>query len=153
LPFSSTENKKFKKMMTYVRPEIKVPGRKKVTEELVPGLAAKVENFMRRELVGVTNVHFAFDNWSSRGHENFLVLCGHFITKDWVLVERVLDFVKYTAGHDADSIRMVVLGLVYNTMEKFGAENLSASDLEAGDHVPSDVEDDEEDVEAETDEV
>ena len=46
LPFSATDNKKLRKLMHYMRPEFKVPGRTTVSTQLIPELAAKVEQFV-----------------------------------------------------------------------------------------------------------
>lgn len=129
LPLGSTDNKKFKKFVHYMRPEMAIPGRYKVTKELVPKLAAKVQRFLDNELQSVQYAHFTFDNWSSRGHENYIALCGHFITRDWILAERIFDFVKYQAGHDHQSIREVVLGLTKQTVQKFGSKNITCLEV------------------------
>lgn len=100
LPLGITDSKKFKKFVHYMRPEMVIPGRYKITKELVPQLAAKVQRFVDKELREVQYAHFTFDNWSSRAHENYIAVCGHFITQDWVLVERIFEFAKYKAGHD-----------------------------------------------------
>jgi hypothetical protein len=76
-------------------------------------------------MAGVTHAHFSFDNWTSRGHENYLVLCAHFVTKEWKLVDRVLNFVKYSARHDFMSIRETVMNLTSQALKRFGSDNVT----------------------------
>lgn len=82
-----------------------VPKRKKLAEHIVPRYAAKVEHKLGEELAKIGAVHFTWDNWTSMGHENYIVLTGHFITQKWKMVERVLEFKHYKEGHDQHSLR------------------------------------------------
>lgn len=67
--------------------------------------------------------------WLSMAHENYIALCGHFVTQDWILVKQIFEFAKYKAGHNHQSIRQVALDLTKKTMDKFGSNNITCLEL------------------------
>ena len=58
-----------------------------------------------QELQGGTSVNFTFDNWTSVANQNYIVITGHYITKEFKMVDRCLVLEHYEVGHSAFAIK------------------------------------------------
>jgi hypothetical protein len=58
-----------------------------------------------QELQGGTNVNFTFDNWTSVANRNYIAITGHYITKEFKMVDRCLVLEHYEVGHSAFAIK------------------------------------------------
>lgn len=115
-------------MVHYFRKEYAIPKRNKIHDKLVPDLAERVEDFVSKEIRGVKGMHFSFDNWTSRGKENYMVMTGHFITNNWKLAERILHLEKYRGTHTAQDYKEKVLQVTQKVKQRTGVMQATTVD-------------------------
>uniref|UniRef100_A0A671L3S2 BED-type domain-containing protein n=1 Tax=Sinocyclocheilus anshuiensis TaxID=1608454 RepID=A0A671L3S2_9TELE len=110
LPLSFVEGEGFRKLMDFVEPEYRVPGRKMITSrlELVPqNMLANMKKTMEKtDYVAITT-----DCWTSLKTEAYMTIMCHFIIegelKSSVLQTRTLDE-RHTAENLAEHLRTAI---------------------------------------------
>lgn len=60
---------------------------------------------MLQELKGRTSANFTFDSWTYTANRNYIAIIGHYITKEFRLVDRCLVLEHYEVGHSAIVIK------------------------------------------------
>ena len=101
LPLSITESKLFRAFATALRNTFQPLSRKQLGEKV----HVTINNKVKEELQGAFSVNLAFDNWTSIANRNYIAITGHYITKDFKMVDRCLVLEHYEVGHSADAIR------------------------------------------------
>ena len=104
LPLNMTTTPAFKDWSAYLNPKFKAPTPKTLTHTLIPAKVKYVRERIESELKDVTQINMTTDNWTSLNNRNFLAITGHWISKEWNLVERVLVITEYTETHHAEKI-------------------------------------------------
>lgn len=68
-------------------------------------------------------INLSFDNWTSIANSNFIAVCGHFVNKNFQLVDRCLVLEQYTATHSAEDMKKVIKGII----QKYGLQGGSGT--------------------------
>ena len=82
LPFGIVESESFRDMIKSHNPSAKVMSNIKVKETII-----NLENKMRNTAIETMKGHsvcFTLDHWTSKAHQNYTGMTGHFIDDDWM---------------------------------------------------------------------
>jgi len=93
--------------VSYLRPGYKPPGRKMLTEKILPEVKASVEKVMRGKLDSIDYVSVSLDGWTSTAWRNYIAILCHGITSSWTLETFLLNVVSVTESETADYVAEV----------------------------------------------
>lgn len=122
LPLSLSESEWFRDFAVGLRSSYQPLSRKQLGEK-VKAMAKKIDNKVKEELEAAYSVNLSFDNWTSLANRNYIAITGHYITRDFQMVDRCLVLEHYDTGHSAIAIRDKVRSL----LEKYGLAHCSAT--------------------------
>ena len=103
-PFSLVENKGFRRFVHHLDPRYELPGRKKLTEDLIPRLYSEAVESMKRELEKVDYVAITTDEWTSRCTKGYMAITVHFIDVNFQLQSGVLETRRITSSTTAENL-------------------------------------------------
>lgn len=81
LAFQSVESQYFIEFIKKLNPDYILPSRTTVSEKLVPMLAGKVEDAIKKELTDVSHVTVTTDTWTSASTDCYEAVTCHFINR------------------------------------------------------------------------
>jgi hypothetical protein len=67
----------FRSLLSYIRPGIKIPDRKRLSTVLLPLLREKVEGKVRDRLANITHYSLTTDTWKSIGNGSYMAVTLH----------------------------------------------------------------------------
>jgi hypothetical protein len=70
------------------------------------------------DLGRTTKISIALDAWSANNHLSFLAIKGYYISNNWKLQDRLLDFIPVRGRHTGTSMAVEVLQVLTNTNTK-----------------------------------
>lgn len=109
-PISIMENKGFKRLLHLLKPKYKLPGRKYMSEVVIPTIYEKVKNLIKTEISKAKAVSITSDMWTCLNNMlSFLSFTAHWLDENFVLQHRVLQMKHFTGSHSGDNIRNVPL--------------------------------------------
>ena len=89
---------------SYLRPGYKPPGRKTLTNNILPHLVAIMEKVIRSKLDSIDYVSVSLDGWTSVAARNYIAILCHGITDSWVLETFLLKVVSVKESETADYV-------------------------------------------------
>lgn len=104
LSLRTVESKRFRALAKLLNPKYRPLSRNQVTDKVLE-FAKEVEDKVAAELKNAFSVNFAFDNWTSLANCNFIAISGHYITKEFKMVDRCLVLEPYEVGHSAEEMQ------------------------------------------------
>lgn len=108
-PISILENDGFNRLLHLLKPKYKLPGRKYMSEVVIPGIYERVKISIKDEISKATAVSITSDMWTCLNNMvSFLSFTAHWLNEDFVLQHRVLQMKHFTGSHSGDHIRSVL---------------------------------------------
>jgi len=112
LSLSIVDHPDLRALFAYALPKYAVPGRKKLTGELMPRLREQLEEAMLTKVNSIRALSLSVDSWTSMANEIFLAVTCHGITSNWILESFLLEAVPVyedeTGAHIAETIQEVL---------------------------------------------
>jgi len=112
LSLSIVDHQDFCALLTYVVPNYDIPGRKKLTRDLMPRLREELEAVMLTKMRSIRAFSLSVDSWTSMANEIFLALTCHGITSEWKLASFLLEAVPVyedeTGAHIAETVQEIL---------------------------------------------
>ena len=106
-PFSTVENVQFCQTLPMLRPDVQIPGRKRVKaflEEHYSQIAVK--SF--QDLGANIKVFFALDCWTSTNHVSFMAITVYYISENWHFYKALIAFEHVLESHTGHNIAILV---------------------------------------------
>ncbi|CAK1584862.1 unnamed protein product [Parnassius mnemosyne] len=109
-PISILENKGFNRLLHLLKPKYKLPGRKYMSEVVIPAIYERVKKLIKDEISKAKAVRLlTSDIWTCLNNMlNFLSFTAHWLDKDFVLQHRTLQMKHFTESHSGYHIRSVL---------------------------------------------
>ncbi|CAB5217264.1 unnamed protein product, partial [Rhizophagus irregularis] len=103
-PFTTLENKYFRQMIKVLNSDALVLSADTIKNDILESF--NVEQKKMKELFqGVPGrISFALDSWTSMNGYAFLAITTHWITKDWRLQDKLLDFIDLSGPHSGENL-------------------------------------------------
>jgi len=118
-PFTVVEETNFISFIHSLNPNIKVPTADTIKNKIISFYETDKEKIktILQDVPG--KISFTTDCWTSPSFKSFLSLTAHFIDKEWVLQNIIIDFIQMLGSHAGSDIKdAFILGL-----ENFSIEN------------------------------
>ncbi|KAH9631329.1 hypothetical protein HF086_007664 [Spodoptera exigua] len=108
-PISILENKCFDKLLHSLKPKYKLPGRKYMSEVVIPAIYESVKKIIKDEISKANAVSITSDMWTCLNNMlSFLSFNAHWLSEDFVLQHRVLQMKNFVGSHSGDHIRSLL---------------------------------------------
>ncbi|XP_062403782.1 E3 SUMO-protein ligase ZBED1-like [Sardina pilchardus] len=102
-PFSVVEDRGFKAFTKALNPSYSLPGRKTLSQVLVPQLYQRCHDHVRERVGHAAAVSLTTDCWTSRSTQSFMSVTCHFL-EDFTMVSCLLDCFQFSERHTADNL-------------------------------------------------
>ncbi|KAH1110998.1 hypothetical protein GYH30_009682 [Glycine max] len=118
LPFSFVEHRRFKELLQYLHPDVKVPSRRVATMN-VNNLYDSEKKNMKCMLSKVpSRISLTSDVWTSCTFEGYISLTAHYVDANWELNSKMLNFSHFPPPHLGREMAKVIYGF----LEEWGIE-------------------------------
>ncbi|GFR76802.1 zinc finger BED domain-containing protein 1 [Elysia marginata] len=104
-PFSIVEERGFRTFIQALDPRYEIPGRKKITQVIIPRLYKREEEAVKKELENTEHVALTTDEWTSRTTKGYMAVTAHFINNNMTLQSRVLETRRITSSVTLENIK------------------------------------------------
>ena len=104
-PFSIVEDRGFRRFIQALDPRYEIPGRKKITQVIIPRIYKKEEESLKKELENTEHIALTTDEWTSRTTKGYMAVTAHFIDKNMTLQSRVLETRRVTSSVTSENIK------------------------------------------------
>jgi len=111
LPFSTVENKGFRKLMSVIEPEYKVPCRNTIIVRIEKMYDDKMME-LKRNLENIKGVALTTDGWTSLAVDSYITFTCHYFNENWELCTQVLGFEEMRESHTADNIQDSLINII-----------------------------------------
>ncbi|CAG8697217.1 811_t:CDS:2, partial [Cetraspora pellucida] len=103
-PFTTCENKSFQQMIRLLNPHALISTGDTIKNNIIKCFKEEHINIMHlyQDIPG--KISFALNSWTSTNVYSFLAITGHWITKDWVLQNSLLDFMNILGPHSGENL-------------------------------------------------
>ncbi|KAL2079766.1 hypothetical protein ACEWY4_025510 [Coilia grayii] len=103
-PYSVVENEGFSNMVEVLEPCYTIPGRKQMSESVIPRLYETLKESVTLSLQSADRVALTCDAWTSLTQDSFVTITSHFIGKQWDNISYVLQTRAMYASHTGANI-------------------------------------------------
>ncbi|XP_060871545.1 zinc finger BED domain-containing protein 4-like [Metopolophium dirhodum] len=120
-PFNLVERSGFNKLMTFVKPQYKMPGRKYFTETVIPEMYIELKTKIMSTLETVAAVSLTSDIWTcSHNNASFISFTSHWISEDFKQHHSTLNIRNFQGRHTGFAIKNCLEELLneWNLMDK-----------------------------------
>uniref|UniRef100_A0A0R0KPL8 HAT C-terminal dimerisation domain-containing protein n=1 Tax=Glycine max TaxID=3847 RepID=A0A0R0KPL8_SOYBN len=118
LPFSFVEHRRFKELLQYLHPDVKVPSRHVATMN-VNNLYESEKKKMKCMLSKVpSRISLTSDVWTSCTSEGYISLTAHYVDANWKLNSKMLNFSHFPPPYSGREMAKVI----YDFLEEWGIE-------------------------------
>ncbi|XP_022833037.1 zinc finger BED domain-containing protein 4-like [Spodoptera litura] len=108
-PISILENKGFDRLLHLLKPKYKLPGRKYMSEVVIPAIYERVKKLIKDEISKANAVSITSDMWTCMNNMLcFLSFTAHWLNEDFILQHRVLQMKHFVGSHSGNQIRSVL---------------------------------------------
>jgi len=73
----------FAALLSYLRPQYKLPSRRTLGDTLLPALADNIEKTMLAKMQRISTFALTIDSWTSGANRSYMSVTAHGITKAW----------------------------------------------------------------------
>jgi hypothetical protein len=112
--FRTVEQPSFHRFIRFLRPDAVITSRYKfrlMFEKQFDIAHAAI----LKDLEPLSKISISLDGWSAANHLGFLAVKGYYINQDWVLCERLLDFIPLRGRHTGSSMAADLMIVLSNT--------------------------------------
>ncbi|XP_063050592.1 E3 SUMO-protein ligase ZBED1-like [Engraulis encrasicolus] len=103
-PFSIVEDKGFREFTKALNPSYTLPGRKALSQSLIPERFVKCQAMVKERVAEAPAVCLTTDCWTSRTTSSYLAVTCHFVDDDFQMKSYLLDCFEFTERHTADNL-------------------------------------------------
>lgn len=103
-PFSVVEDKGFREYTKALNPSYTLPGRKVLSQTMVPDRFLKCQAKVKGKVAQAASVCLTTDCWTSQTTTSFLSVTCHYIDEDFEMVSYLLDCFEFSDRHTADNL-------------------------------------------------
>lgn len=103
-PFSTTESKTFRAMITECEQRYKFPSRTTFSETVIPNMYKSVVTRVREEIGQAESVAWTTDSWTSRATQSYVTITAHFVNQQFELCSRVLQTRDLPEAHTGENV-------------------------------------------------
>ena len=103
-PFSIVEDQGFKDLIYGLDPRYPLPGRKTLTERLMPAMLSKESIRLKGDLQDTSYIALTTDEWTSRATRGYMGVTAHFIDNKLTLQSRLLEIRRITSSTTAENL-------------------------------------------------
>ena len=89
-PLSVVENRAFRRLLHELDPKYEIVSRKTLTNNLLPKRYNQEKSLLINQLADAPSVSVTTDQWTSKAHEGYTTITGHFIDSQWEMHSPVL---------------------------------------------------------------
>lgn len=107
LPFRIVKNKEFQRLLSLLRPDVRIPGRTTIRADLDRQFEAVCKQLLT-DLPTDQRVSIALDAWQSPFKKSFLAITAYHITRDWKYREALLGFEPLDKSHTGSAMATIV---------------------------------------------
>ena len=112
-PFSIVEDIGFLRLMGNVCPKYTMPSRKYFAEKIIPEMYTTIKVRLLQDIHGKFSISFTTDIWSREaGGDSFINWTAHYINKNYVREECVLQVCSFPGSHTAINISEMITMLL-----------------------------------------
>lgn len=98
-PFSLVDDPEFKKFVSLLCPNYKLPSRKTLSQSLLPQLYSDLVLEVRSKLDASTAVALTTDGWTSVNNQSFVAITAHYINSGSILCSNLLGCAEFSERH------------------------------------------------------
>ncbi|CAI9264363.1 unnamed protein product [Lactuca saligna] len=110
LPFKFIENEAFIEFVNALIGRVKLPSRHKISRDVVSFYLMEREKLYKHLSIPKTSIHLTADTWTSSCQKiNYMVVTAHFITEDFVMHKRVVNFREIDTHKVEDMARELLI--------------------------------------------
>lgn len=115
--FRTVERPSFQRFVQFLRPDTAIISCYKF-HTLFRTQFEEAKATLLNSLSSTTKISIALDAWSAANHLSFLAVKGYYISPDWILQEKLLDFIPMRGRHTGASMAAEVVRLLEETDTK-----------------------------------
>nr|KAJ0201720.1 hypothetical protein LSAT_V11C600324670 [Lactuca sativa] len=110
LPFKFIENEAFIEFVNALNGRVKLPSRHKISRDVVSFYLMEKQKLYKHLSNPKTAIHLTTDTWTSSCQKiNYMVVTAHFITEDFVMHKRVVNFREVDTHKAEDMARELLI--------------------------------------------
>ena len=118
LPYSFVENRRFRQLLKYLNPDVKVPSRR-AANIFVTNMYEHEKHKLKEVLSKVpSRICLTSDLWTSCTTEGYISLTAHFVDENWKLNSKIINFCHFPPPHSGAELAKTV----YEFLEEWGIE-------------------------------
>ena len=103
-PFSIVEDVGFKDFVHGLDPKYPLPGRKTLTDRLIPAMMSKESVRLQGDLQDASHITITTDEWTSRATRGYMGVTAHFVDSNFMLQSRLLEIRRITSSTTAENL-------------------------------------------------
>lgn len=111
LLFSTVENKGFRKLMSVIEPDYKVPWSNTIIVHFEKMYDDKMMD-LKRNLENVKGEALTTDGWTSQAVDSYITFTCHYFNENWGLCTQVLGFEEMRESHSVDNIQDSLINII-----------------------------------------
>ena len=108
-PFSIVDGKGFREFMSALDPSYKLPGRSKLSRELLVDAYYTSVGEIHALMESLESVCLTTDSWTSVTTENYLAVTAHYVDSKFEVGSCLLECIKFGERHTADNLANEIL--------------------------------------------